>query len=326
MATKTHSRKRKKRQTSSLVSTLMVLAAVFVLLVTANTVYPFSSSIPNWNQLKEEVTEYFDDADKAVNYVDGEISVHYIDVGQGNCILIKAKDQAILVDAGERDQGQKVVDYLHSQQITHLDYVVASHPHSDHIGGLSMVLSEVDTDSIIMPQLKDSLVPTTRVYEDLLDAISSQGVEVLSAHVGDTYEVGGGVLTILGPSGDFDDLNDMSVGVKFTYGETSFLSTGDMEKKAETALLGYQQDLSADVYLMGHHGSATSNSEELLDAIKASYYVIECGYQNEYGHPHKEAIERAQQRGGTVYRCDLVGTVVFVSDGSSLTVQTEKGG
>ena len=188
------------------------------------------------------------------------------------------------------------------------------------------MIREVKTKNIIMPKLKKSMVPTTRTFEDLLDAIEQENVEVIPASVGDEYKIDDGVMTILGPSGDFKDLNNLSVAVKFEYKDIAFLSTADMEKQAELALLDYHEDLSADVFLAGHHGSKTSNTEEFLDQIHADYFVVQAGYENEYGHPHKEALKRFEDRNGNILRSDIVGTIVFETDGSGLTVRTEKQG
>lgn len=299
------------------------LVAVVVLAITANTLYPFSDVLPDWSDLRAQAEDYFEEPTGPVK-VDGKATVHYIDVGQGSCVLIKMDGHAILLDAGENDQGEHVTDYIRRQGIEKLDYVVASHPHSDHIGGMDVVLSNIPADHLIMPELKASIVPTTRTYEDLIRVVEEKQIDVIASEVGAEYEVGEGKITLLGPTGDFDGLNDMSVGVRFQFGETAFLYTGDMEKKAEQALLATGETLKADVYAMGHHGSKTSNDEKLLDRIDAKYFVVQAGYDNEYRHPHKEALERVLDRGGTLYRTDLNGTVIFSTDGTELTVTPER--
>lgn len=305
---------------------LLLLSAcvLFVLAITANTLGSFTTTLPTWHSLQQELAGYFEEVGPAVSYVDGDVTVHFIDVGQGSCVLIKAGDQAVLLDAGETDQGGKIVRYLEAQGVSRLNYVVASHPHSDHIGGMSMVFNKIPTDYVIMPNIKDEFIPTTRVYEDFLTTIQQQKIAVISANMGQRYAVGAGQMTILQPQGDFQDLNDMSIGVLFRYDKTAFLYTADMETQAEKALLQTNQNIQADVFALGHHGSKTSSTEALLDRIGAAYYVVQSGYQNKYGHPHKEAVERVSRRGGTLYRNDLEGTIVFASDGKQLSVHTEK--
>lgn len=319
-------RRKKKEKVRGLWGFLTVILA-FAALITINGFYPISSSLPTWESIRIELQAYL--ADPVVKpeqpgHVDGVVEVHFIDVGQGNCTLIKSNGSYALIDAGENDQGEKVVSYLQSQGVDHLDYAVATHPHSDHIGGMDIVLSQIPTTNIIMPQLEDSLVPTTRTYEDLLTAISTYGVNVITAQMGESYDLGGGILRVVGPAGTFQDLNNSSVGIKFTYGERRFLFTGDMENQAEEAVLKSGENLQADVFLLGHHGSSTSNDDDFLDAVGAQYYIAAVGYNNQYGHPHRETLKKAQDRGVTLYRSDQNGTVVFTTDGTSLDVTTEK--
>lgn len=316
--------RRKKNQKIKGIGAILTLLLTLGILVTINSYYPISDALPTWQKIEQEFKSYFSDGTPYQGTPDGKLSVHFIDVGQGNCTLIQSPSGTILVDAGENDQGDEVISYLKAQGVTKIDYAVASHPHSDHIGGMDVVLNEIPADYIIMPELKSSIVPTTRTYEDLLNVIEAKQIKVLKANVGDSYEIGGGILKILGPSGDFDDLNNMSVAVKYSYGRRSFFATADMEKKAEKALLQTGEDLSADVFLMGHHGSSTSNTTELLNQVNPEYYVIQAGYGNEYGHPHKEILAEIQKRGKTMYRSDRDGSVIFTTDGESLEVTTTK--
>lgn len=318
--------KRKRKQKTSLKAfySFLAIVACFFAAITVNTYAPFTRSLPTWEQIRAEVGSMLEDASYPQGYVDGEVTVHYIDVGQGNCTLIRTKEHAVLIDAGENDQGETVVSYLKGQGIEKIDYAIATHPHSDHIGGLDVVIREIPTENIIMPKLKKSLIPTTRTYEDLLTAIQENNVNVITAKVGEQYEIDGGILTILGPAGDFNDLNNISVGARFSYGDVAFLSTGDMEEQAEEALLNTGERLSADVFLAGHHGSDTANSEAFLKAVGAEYFVVQCGYQNQYGHPHKEILRRMEQLGGEILRTDVSGTIVFSTDGTQLDLQTEK--
>lgn len=327
---KTKRRSKKKQKVSSAVVSFMILIVTFALLVTGNTFLNFSQDIPTWYTLKNELDSYFEIPQKGQPVmqpvvVDGQMKVHFIDVGQGNCTLIQANGANILIDAGENDQGEKVVRYLQQQGVTQIDYAVGTHPHSDHIGGMDVVINQIPVSNIILPELKASLTPTTRTYEDLITAIQTQGVTVLKANLGDIYEIGGGTMKILGPTGDYDDLNEISVGVKYSFGNRSILITGDMEKKGEQGLVASGEDLSADIYLLGHHGSRTSNSEEMLDLIRAKYFVAEMGYNNEYGHPHQEVLDRVSSRGGILLRSDLHGTVVFTVSGDQIEYRTEKG-
>ena len=321
-----HRRKtRQKKKIGSIFATFLAMVLAFAILVTLNSALHFSSGLPSWQQIRTEFESYLKDGEKQIQSVSGTAKVHFIDVGQGQCTLIQADGSNVLIDAGENDQGEKVVSYLQSQGVTQIDYAVGSHPHSDHIGGMDVVIDAIPTKRIILPELPSDLVPTTKTYLDLLDAVERNGVQVIPAKVGEEYALNGGSIRVLGPAGEFNDLNSMSVGIKFTYGERSFLTTGDMEQEAEEALLQTGEDLSADVYALGHHGSKTSNSMDLLRKVQAEYYIAQAGYRNEYGHPHEEVLERVRKLGGTFLRSDQDGTVVFTTDGKNLEYTKEKG-
>lgn len=266
-----------------------------------------------------------DDSALAPALTDGQTAeVVFLDVGQGDAMLIRGSGQAVLIDAGENDQGDRVVDYLADFGVDQLDLAIGTHPHSDHIGGMDVVLRGVPTREIWMPDLPDSLIPTTRTYTDLLDAIEDTGAEAVAAVAGDSVEICGGVLEILGPVAEYSDLNDVSLVAKFTFGSTSFLFTGDMESDAEADLTASGADLKSDVLKVGHHGSSTSSSEAFVEAVDPDIFVIEVGEGNSYGHPHRETLALIEQRQGEVWRTDLNGSITMVSDGAQITVTSDR--
>ena len=253
------------------------------------------------------------------------LTVHYLDVGQGDSMLLRCDGYDILIDAGENDQGAAVNAYLDKIGVEDLDLVIGTHPHSDHIGGLDTVLAEHTAKQVIMPAIPDSQTPTTRTYEDVLDAIDAQGLTITDAVPGDVYTFGEGKLEILGPVTDsYDNLNNFSVVCRLDYGEISFLFTGDMESDAEADLMASGASLDADILKVGHHGSSTSTSQGFLDAVSPEGAVIEVGEGNSYNHPHKEVMDRLEAEGCTVYRTDLNGSVVIGTDGQNWAVQTEE--
>ncbi len=256
---------------------------------------------------------------------DSQVEVHFIDVGQGDSILIRCEGYDILIDAGENDQGSVVNAYLDKAGVEDLDLVIGTHPHSDHIGGMDTVLAEHDAAQIILPTIPDSQTPTTRTYEDVLDAIDAQGLSITEPTPGDVYSFGEGKLEILGPVTDsYDNLNDFSVVCRLDYGEISFLFTGDMESDAEADLMASGAYLDADILKVGHHGSSTSTSQSFLDAVSPEGCVIEVGEGNSYNHPHKEVMDRLEAEGCTIYRTDQNGSVIIGTDGTNWAVQTEK--
>lgn len=259
--------------------------------------------------------------------VEGELKIHFIDVGQGDATLIQAGEEAILIDAGETGSEKTVIPYLKSQGVQRLDLVIGTHMHSDHVGGMASVLEEFPVGELVFSKLPDDLTPTTRMYERLLDTVAEKGLTITDAQPGNQFIMEDGAsLTILGPLGsDYDDLNLTSVVCRLDYGEISFLFTGDAEKKNENELLEEYpaQLLAADVLKLGHHGSNTSNTAKWLDAVGPAYAVALVGADNDYGHPHQEVTERLEDREIKLLRSDRDGTVVFGTDGEALLYQVE---
>jgi competence protein ComEC len=248
------------------------------------------------------------------------MEVHFIDVGQGDAILIEFEDAAMLIDAGENNKGTVVLNYLKAQNITNLDYVIGTHPHSDHIGGLDTLLDSLPVDKIIMPAVSY----TTKTFEDVLDAIEDNDLKITKAEVGDEYTLGSATFIIVAPNASsYDEMNNYSIGIKLSFGKNSFLFTGDAESLSEEEMLKNGIDLTADVLKLAHHGSTSSSSDAFLDAVDPSYAVINVGKDNEYGHPHAQTLQSMKEREIKVYRTDVQGSVVFTTDGSTISVNTE---
>ncbi|MDE6599724.1 MAG: MBL fold metallo-hydrolase [Oscillospiraceae bacterium] len=265
---------------------------------------------------------------------DADLEIHYIDVGQGDCSLIKWEGAAVLIDCGERENSDKILDYLKKQDVKKLDIVIATHPHSDHIGGMGDIISGIDVERVIAPKVSSDKTPTTKTYERFLTAMHDKALKLTAAKPGTVYALAGKTassmdkqppkLEILAPVADYDDLNDYSVVVRMTYGDTSYLFTGDAEAKAEKDILNSGADVSADVLKAGHHGSSTSTSEKFLEAVSPDICVIQCGTGNSYGHPHAEILERLDSFRVKYFRTDINGTVIVYSDGDDIFVVPEK--
>ena len=258
--------------------------------------------------------------------VSGEkMYVNFVDVGQGTCTLITCGDTAILCDSGEASEGKKVINYLKNQGIKDIDLIIASHPHSDHIGSMAKVMNAFEIGDVIMPEIPEKIIPTTASYEKFLNAVSERATDVIPAVAGQTYEYGELRVDILGPVRDYDDLNNMSVVAKISYGETSVMVTGDAETEAENDILKKNYSFDANLLQVGHHGSKTSSSASWLKAVSPEYAVISCGLNNDYGHPHSQAIKRLEKQNIKYLRTDLLGDIVFSSDGKIIEqVTTEK--
>lgn len=250
----------------------------------------------------------------------GELAVHFLDVGQGDSEFIELPGgDTMLIDAGEREYGETVCDYISSLGYTEITYLIATHPHSDHIGGLTAVLGDFDVESVYMPDASSS----SQTYKAFLD-----GVELEDCGV---YEAESGVSVIeseslnayfVAPCSDsYSDLNDYSAVLKLTYGENSFLFTGDAEELSEGEITA---DISADVVKVGHHGSYTSSGESFVQRVSPQYAVIEVGADNQYGHPSAETVGRWESSGAQILRTDMLGNIIIYSDGSGIEVSYER--
>ena len=251
---------------------------------------------------------------------DGEMFVDFVDVGQGDCTLIRTADAVILIDAGEAGTADTVVSYLKEKGIKNIDCCIATHPHSDHIGALYRIFEEFSVDTVLLPDIPDELIPTTSTYEKFLDGLENVK-NIIPAGAGDNFDFGSLGIDILGPVKEYDDLNQMSLVSKVSFGNTSVMLTGDAETPAETDMLKKRNvDYSADILKVGHHGSKTSTSEKWLKAVHPQFAVVSCGLDNDYGHPHKSIVNRLENFGVEYYRTDLEGHILFKSDGNEITL------
>ncbi|MEA4960435.1 MAG: ComEC/Rec2 family competence protein [Lutispora sp.] len=244
------------------------------------------------------------------------MKVHFIDVGQADSILIQSDEATMLIDGGNNADAEAVVDYIKSQNIKKLDYVIGTHPHEDHIGGLDAVIESFDIGAVYMPKA----MSTTKTFEDVLKAISNKGLKVNTPIPGTNINLGSAVFTILAPNSErYESTNNYSIVIKLTNGKNSFLFTGDAESISEKEMLAKGFDLYAEVLKVGHHGSTTSTTKEFLDMVNPRYAIISVGKDNQYGHPHKEILDRLRKKNIIVYRTDESGTIIASSDGESIT-------
>jgi len=257
----------------------------------------------------------------AAQNVSGTLYMHVIDVGQADSILFTVNGQSMLIDAGNNDDDKIVLKYLDEQGIKKLDYLVGTHPHEDHIGGLDSVILEKDIGKIYMPKVQDSVIPTTKTYEDVLKAVSSKGYKISTAKAGVSFDFGGASVDIISPIKDYTDLNNYSAVLKITFGDTVFLMMGDAEEKAEKDILQSGADVRANVLKTGHHGSNTSTGEAFFKAVSPEYAIICCGRENSYGHPGSKTLDRLKKSGITYKRTDTDGTFVIKSDSKTVSIE-----
>ena len=253
----------------------------------------------------------------------GKTRVHFLDIGQGDSELIELPNgEVMLIDGGNRDDSEFLVEYIKNLHISKIDYVVATHPHEDHIGGLPEVIKTFDIGKIYMPKK----TANTRIFESLVSEIKNKGLKITEANSGmnilDEKDLN---ISILAPiSTSYEKINDYSIVSKLKYKDISLLFTGDAERESEKQLLQSEMDLSADLLKIGHHGSNTSSSDEFLDEVKPKYAVISSEKGNNYGHPHKEVIDRLTSRNIKILRTDEMGTIVLETDGKAAKLKSLK--
>ncbi len=249
------------------------------------------------------------------------IQVHFINVGQGDCSLIVSDGYTVLIDAGESEESYVVTSYLSELGIEKLDFIIATHPHSDHIGGLAGVIENISADRVIVPHIPDDELPTTKTYRKFLEAVDSADCTLEEAYVGEVIELGISELEILAPVTDeYSDLNNFSIVSQLDYGGTSFLFTGDAESESEKDMMENNLLDDIDVLKVGHHGSDTSSKKKFLEVIKPDYAVISCG-DNSYNHPNEKTVARLAEYTDKIYRTDHQGNIIFTSDGENISVE-----
>lgn len=244
-----------------------------------------------------------------------DFTVHYLDVGEGLSVLIECGEAALLYDGGDSTASSFVVSYLKNQGISHLDYVIASHYDSDHLNGLIGALHVFTVDTVLGPDY----VHTSRTYDSFLQAVDGAGLTVIHPAVGSVYPLGEAVFTVLSPQEIVQESNNNSLAIRIVNGDNSFLLTGDAQTESEEDMCSLTLPLQSDVICPGHHGSYNATSELFLEHTRPEYAVISCGADNEYGHPHQETLRRLEDYGVTVFRTDLLGTVIAHSDGETIT-------
>ena len=315
----------KPKKLTALITSVLITAAAFLYMLFGESIAPFLERIG------------FDTTDliRIVRPItDGQAEIHFIDVGQGDCILIRTVDQTVLIDAGTDLSEDTLHSYLAAGGVSEIDLLVCTHPHEDHIGGADRILEAFDVKRILMPEVSVQTV----TFEKLTEAINAEGAILEHPVPGDSFALGDLQFTVLAPTDsqfffddslsdsiDDGDANDSGIVLRLDYGTTSFLFTGDAEESTEASMLESYPiwKLDCDVLKLGHHGSNTSTSEEFLQAVSPQWAVISCGAGNDYGHPHREILNRLLDSGldeAAIKRTDRDGNILFITDGTTIEV------
>lgn len=297
-----------------------VLLTLALLLISAAITYFPGKLFPTWNKIFRQAG-LNDTAD-----VSGfPFSVHFIDVGQADCTLVRCGEKNMLIDTGDAGDFLKIDSYLKAQDVKQIDFLILTHAHADHIGSAKQLIESRPVRNIIMSKYSRERMPTTQLWQHLLEAIAASSVNVIEAVPKSEYVLGESSFTILAPNGDYDSLNNSSVVIKLRFGKRSFLFQGDAERQSEKDILAAGLDVRADVLKLGHHGSGTSSTEAYIRAVRPSFAVISCGENNKYKVPHESVLKRLKKYGIDYRRTDINGTIVIASEGENLRLSTEKG-
>lgn len=245
----------------------------------------------------------------------GSFTVHFIDVGQADSALVTCDGHSMLIDGGNADDSNLVYSVLQRETEGHLDYVVGTHAHEDHIGGLSGAF-ETDTADVTFCPVTEY---DSKAFRNFKTRADERGGGITIPAVGDTFTLGEASVTVVAVNSVPEDTNNTSIVIRIVYGDTSFLFTGDAEQETEEKILETGQDIESTVLKVGHHGSSTSTSQAFLDAVSPTYAVISCGKDNSYGHPHSETLAKLSSAGVEVLRTDELGDIYCTSDGTEVT-------
>ena len=297
--------RRKKKQISLLMALFLVIfGSIFYFLEPSQANPNTPTPTPEIVQANQEIQ-------------DGEkLQIWFLDVGQADSILIQNGDTNMLIDAGNNEDGKKLVSYFQSLGIESFQYVIGTHAHEDHIGGMDDIIDNFNIDTFYMPDA----ITTTATFESVLDSLEAKNIAFQTPTVDSTFELGDATIDVLYVGTDDTDLNNTSIVLKLTYGNTSILFMGDAEKEVETII--EKKDISADVLKVGHHGSNTSSSKTFLEKVNPSYAIISVGTGNNYGHPSNTTIQNLENQNIQIYRTDENGTIIMTSDGTNITFQT----
>lgn len=248
-----------------------------------------------------------------------ELRVHFIDVGQADCILIELPtDEEVLIDAGNREDAEVILNYLDELDIEDIEYFILTHPHEDHIGSAPDVLNNYAVDKIYMPDVPAD----SQIFKDTIQAIQNEDAELIKSKAGTSIIDSENLsIEVLAPNSMwYSEMNEYSLVTRLVYGSTSFLFTGDAESVSELEMIKAGYEIDSDLLKVGHHGGETSTSQLFLNVVTPKYAVISVGKDNSYGHPHYEALNRLDAAGADVYRTDEMGSIIASSNGLQIKI------
>lgn len=294
----------------------ILLTAVCIIIVISALFITFGESlgIPNWNKVFAFFGVSADTED--------EFSASFVNVGSADACCIRCHDKTILIDCGTSISADRLKAYFRRNNFEKFDAIIISHADSDHYGGFAEVLEEVKAEKVFMPKISEELIPQTKDYESFLNSVEENNIEIIYPKVRSEITIGDMKLEFISPQKEYDNRNDSSLVIRLTYGENSFLFTGDISEEVEEDLLNSDTELNSDVLKVAHHGSKTSSSEDFLKAVSPEISVVSVGVSDET-LPDYGIMARINYYSDSLYRTDRDKTVVITSDGTNLEVQTQ---
>lgn len=289
-------------------SIITILILIIMAVIGANNDGLYSSQAQNVSQVDNLENISIHTGSSVISKIpnDGNLRVYCLDVGQGDSILVVNENKTMLIDASTNQMGSKVVQYLKDLGITKIDYLIGTHPHEDHIGGLDDVIKNFEIGKIYMPKKQSN----TKTFEDVLAAVKSKKLKISSPTIGEKFKVGNAECEVMSVKNNAENLNDCSIVIQMNYYGVNYLFTGDMESNIEESRNWNQ----VDILKVGHHGSKTGSSKKFLDQIKPKVALISCGKGNDYGHPHDAAIKRLENIGAKIYRTDELESIMILQE------------
>lgn len=297
--------KRKRKKQIKLIQTVIAIVIMLIAVI----MYP---------NVQNEIRNEKNSISTAIP-IEGELQMHVIDVGQGDSILFLHKDCVMLVDCGPKNKATYVIEYLKQLGISKIDILVGTHAHEDHMGGMSEMIRNFEIGTLYTPDHTKDMI-TTKWYMDFLDAVAEKGVNWEYPKLAQKFYLGSVMIQVVSEGVKEDtNLNNQSIGLRVSFGDTDIVLAGDAEEKAERQMLFSGLDLEAEIYKVAHHGSDTSTSEDFLEEINPQYAIISVGKDNSYGHPTKSVIQRLEKKKIEVHRTDEEGNIVLSTDGNNVT-------
>ena len=308
--------RRRKKKKNKLINTILTVLFVAILVYYKDDI-DLDKILTSAKEIIAEKTEKEVSKPQKVENLTG-LEVQYIDVGQADAILIRDNGENMLIDAGNNEDGEKLVTYFKSLGITRFKYIVGTHPHEDHIGGLDNVINSFSLNKFFMPDV----YTTTKTFEEVLDALDAKNKPASIPTINKVYKLKDATFRVVHYGKDKEDLNNDSIIIHMVYGNTRFLFTGDAEISAEKEILN--SDIKSDVLKLGHHGSTFSTSNDFLYRVNPKYAVISVGKDNDYHHPHLGTLRKLDKNNIKYYRTDEQGTIIVKSDGNKIKIETRK--